>query len=356
MTLDDLSEGTRRDRVRMTSAGRGLLLGGLVAGVLAQLAGSRWLQLAGVAMLALLVTGFVLVPRGRRLPQVVVDTDRRAVVGEPVELRVTLTGARRNGAAAAIVAIRAFITDDAMVASASLRPAESTSVVVPVTALRRGRLRAFDVELVVSDPFGLFTREHRSEIGADLVVHPPALRVQCPPPSPRRADGDDVSTSGSGGDPFALRDWFAGDAVHDVNWRASARRGQLVVTERSRPGRRAVVVTVSAIDEHELEHAVAVAASAAAAALRAGDAVAVATAGSDVVIPVDRVVDALDHLAAVDADGIGARAEPRWLQRLPTGVEVWIAGGAPLAGTERHVVSTVVAAAPDSAAVPAVAR
>ena len=98
-------------------------------------------------------------------------------------------------------------------------------------------LRAFD-------PLGFLTWESTVEARRELRVYPraEALRRVLSPRETQLSSGDEVSRLKGEGIEFAdLRRFASGDAVRRVNWRASARRGELWVSE-SHPERNTDVI------------------------------------------------------------------------------------------------------------------
>jgi uncharacterized protein (DUF58 family) len=85
------------------------------------------------------------------------------------------------------------------------------------------------------DAFGLFVHDDRIQGGAALKVYPreEALRRLVRPLETQPYSGDEVSRRRGEGIEFAdMRPFAFGDALRHINWRASARRGQLWVNER----------------------------------------------------------------------------------------------------------------------------
>lgn len=102
-----------------------------------------------------------------------------------------------------------------------------------VGALRRGAYRLGEMRVSVSDWLGLFEEQARVPARARLVVYPPSVPVpdfsrlrrlptgpRRDPPSPFR---DDL--------PAGVRPYVRGDPLAAVAWKASARRGDLVVRD-----------------------------------------------------------------------------------------------------------------------------
>jgi uncharacterized protein (DUF58 family) len=183
----------------------------------------------------------------------------------------------------------------------TLRAGDRAVAQRPALPVRRGRwTTGGDLVVESFSPLGGFVRRTTRTIDGGWFVHPaaaPPLRV------PEVAGGDLLGASpsrrsGSGTDFLGIREWRSGDPSSSIHWRASARRDQLVVLERERPGRPAVVVAVGiAGDGDDWEHALARVAATAIRALRSGRPV-VLLAETDYVTP-KAAGDMLDWFAAV---------------------------------------------------------
>lgn len=100
------------------------------------------------------------------------------------------------------------------------------------------------VYLRVFDPLGFLSWESTVDARQELRVYPreDALRRVLSPRETQLSSGDEVSRQKGEGIEFAdLRRFAAGDPVRRINWRASARRGELWVSE-SHPERNTDVI------------------------------------------------------------------------------------------------------------------
>jgi uncharacterized protein (DUF58 family) len=140
---------------------------------------------------------------------------------------------------------------------------------------RRGALRFQGFRVITRFPFGLFAKSLWIERPADAIVYP--TLVSLPPPPVResvRSLGDEASgRSDDESEVAGLRAFAPGDAPRRVHWRASWRRGALLVrdAEGDVAGETEVVLrTRGAPPGDPFERAVERAAGQAEAALRAG--------------------------------------------------------------------------------------
>lgn len=122
----------------------------------------------------------------------------------------------------------------------SLRPGERTYVTVPVRAASRGRIRLNAVRVSTSFPFGIFTKSVLIPLEDELVVFPPLARLLGPLEQVSRrseAAAHSMAPGRTKGDEefYGVREFRAGDNPKRIHWRRSARTGQLMVREMSKP-------------------------------------------------------------------------------------------------------------------------
>jgi uncharacterized protein (DUF58 family) len=125
-----------------------------------------------------------------------------------------------------------------------LRRDERREVELVVQAERWGGYRVGELFLHARDPFGLFRYEARVDRSRPLKVYPRPERVDAVlrPAQTQVFTGNYVSRDRGEGIEFAdLRPFAPGDRIRRINWRASARRGELWVNEYH-PERNADVV------------------------------------------------------------------------------------------------------------------
>jgi uncharacterized protein (DUF58 family) len=102
-------------------------------------------------------------------------------------------------------------------------------------AERRGGFRLGHVDVRARDPFGLVAHTARldSPVALKVFPRPEPLRDLLRPAETQLYAGDELSRRKGEGTEFAdLRPFAFGDRVRRINWRASARRGELWVNEQ----------------------------------------------------------------------------------------------------------------------------
>ncbi len=105
-----------------------------------------------------------------------------------------------------------------------------------LTAPARGPLRLAGFRVSTRFPFGLFAKSLLLEAPAETLVYPALDLVRAlPAGGPGRSTGEARSrTQGRGTEAAGLRAFRSGDSARSVHWRASARRGALLVRDRER--------------------------------------------------------------------------------------------------------------------------
>jgi uncharacterized protein (DUF58 family) len=119
--------------------------------------------------------------------------------------------------------------------SVRLAAGEQRTLAVPLTCRRWGAYALGQVQLRAHDRFRLFTWERQLDGQAVLKVFPvpDALRALVRPFETQVATGSHVAPQRGDGIEFAeLRPFLPGDRPRSINWRATARRGALMVNQR----------------------------------------------------------------------------------------------------------------------------
>jgi uncharacterized protein (DUF58 family) len=223
---------------RSVSSKLGAYVGLAGLGLLAALATGRPELAAVAAPFALVAAAGLLLSGDPRVEVAAAALERdRALEGDELSLRLVLTAERTvprlelllrlpPGLALAEgrnpVAIR-LAADDPRTLDLRLRCERWGGYLVGETLVR------------AHAAFGLFAHDRRFPAGSELKVYPrqEALRHLVPPLETQPYSGDEVSRRRGEGIEFAdLRPFAYGDPVRHINWRASARRGQLWVNQR----------------------------------------------------------------------------------------------------------------------------
>lgn len=222
-----------------------LLLLGVVAVVLRPGAGTVWLWLLVVVLLA--VADRLLAPAPTSLT-LVREPTAPVRLGDPTATRVVATnGSRRR--------VRALVRDAWQPTAGatgnrhrvSLSPGDGVLLVTPLAPRRRGDLRALGVTVRCPGPLGLAARQATLEVPGVVRALPPfGARRHLPSRLARLRDLDGraaVRVRGQGTEFDSLRDYVRGDDVRSIDWRASSRHRTVVVrTWQPERDRRVVIV------------------------------------------------------------------------------------------------------------------
>ena len=184
-----------------------------------------------------------------RAPEVDVQLElhvERVFEGEEVEVTVTVES--RTGVAdlelALLLPPGLAAEDHGNATTLRLRPGERRELPVRLSVERWGGYSLGDLVVRARDPLGLVHWEGRLDRRRPLKAYPRPARVDelLQPSQTQVFSGNYVSRERGEGIEFAdLRPFSPGDRVRRVNWRASARRGELWVNEYH-PERNADVV------------------------------------------------------------------------------------------------------------------
>jgi uncharacterized protein (DUF58 family) len=269
-------------------------------------------ELAAVAapFAIFLVVGFALAPDPSYELGVSVDRTT-AVEGELLDVRIDVRCTRPAGR----LEVQASVPVGLDLASSagstlSLADGEMRRLTIPTRCTRWGSFGIGAVTIRAYDRLGLFRYDARREAQIALKVYPSGerLRTLVRPARTLRLVGSLISREhGEGIELAEVRPFRPGDRVRSMNWRASARRGDLWVTDRHPERNADVVIFVDAYtdlvasDGSSLEIAVRAAASIADAHLAVRDRVGLVTFGGALrwLVPGDgrrqlyRIVDAL---------------------------------------------------------------
>jgi uncharacterized protein (DUF58 family) len=216
----------------------------------------------------------------------------RALVGDQVTVELTLRAGTRVERLEVLLVVPPGMDGpaggSAWATAMALAAGEERTLTVPLTCRRWGAYWLGDVHLRAHDRFRLFTWERRLEQPASLKVFPlpETLRTLVRPRQTQVSTGSHVAAQRGDGIEFAdLRPFLPGDRPRSINWRATARRGGLMVNQRHPERATEVVLFLDSFQDvrgtagSTLDQAVGAAASLAAAYLRQRDRVGLVSFG-----------------------------------------------------------------------------
>ena len=219
----------------LTRRGRSFVVVGLVALLVAMLAGQRDVMRLALLLLALPVVAAVLVSRARlRLSCERSVQPAQVTLGSPMRGRITLG---QDGRLPAGI----LMLEDEVPRELGPRPrflvdkadlSWRREVEYPMLGRVRGRFSTGPLRVRTTDPFGLVQLDRQFLATSDVMVTPQVF-----PLPPLRATGGGGSTGEArphrigivGQDDALVREYRRGDEVRRIHWRSTAHRGELMV-------------------------------------------------------------------------------------------------------------------------------
>lgn len=241
--LESMKHRMRRRRMPILPA-LGLFLAIILVGVPAFFQANNLLVLlfgviVSISVVAAVASRFML--RGVSVHRLLPD---HAEVGEPVRIRYRLSSQSRWFPSFCISVrdtLPDSLTDDRSSAWVMhLGPGDTVHGDAVITPVQRGRLEFRRVVMESTFPYGMLRRRRKVTQPQELVVFPRRYRLRSRlmhQLTSEATDGPHASKArGAGQEWFGTRVARPGDPWRDMNWKASAHRGQLVALDRVRPG------------------------------------------------------------------------------------------------------------------------
>jgi uncharacterized protein (DUF58 family) len=175
-----------------------------------------------------------------RAPRIEVEVElggERALEGELLDVRVRLGSADAVERLDVLLELPAGLEVESGDNPTTLRLVEGGERVLPLRlrCSRWGAFRVGRIHLRTHDHFGMFRHEVVVDARRPLKVYPTeeSVRTLLRPSETQVFSGNHVARQKAEGIEFAdIRQFVAGDRVRHVNWRATARRGELWVNEQ----------------------------------------------------------------------------------------------------------------------------
>jgi uncharacterized protein (DUF58 family) len=161
----------------------------------------------------------------------------RLLEGDELEAEIDLTAQRPVERLEVLLELPPGVTlvEGRNPAAVRLSAGKPRTLHLRLRAARWGAFRVGEGEVRARDPFGLFTQTGRFDRPTAVKAFPKqeSLRSLLRPAETQLFAGDELSRRKGEGTEFAdLRPFVYGDRVRRINWRASARRGELWVNEQ----------------------------------------------------------------------------------------------------------------------------
>lgn len=122
----------------------------------------------------------------------------------------------------------------AHVQSFAMLPFERVFRTIDVVCSRRGRHRFARSEIISGDPLGIRPRSMTIDTAQEIIVYPKMFRILVPSLFSRTPLGDERAKRHLLGDPtrvVGMRPYRQGDPLRHIDWRATARRSELLVRD-----------------------------------------------------------------------------------------------------------------------------
>ncbi len=275
--------------MRPTRAGIGLTVVGIGCLIIGRVFGTTELYYLA-AMAAVAIVGAVLYTANARLDLTVgrVANPTRLRVGTPARIDLSLYNQGKRKTPVLQVQDNVQNSTGASLLLAPITPNDEARIAYRLPTRRRGELTVGPLDLTLGDPLGLTSSTVRASDHVGLLVHPTLVDLgvlNATAGHDPTAEQQQTRALATGGDEFfALRPYVVGDELRRVNWRASARTGDLVVRQEERPRTGRVTVVLDrrreVYDDEGFERAVSAALSVLHAGWRGDDALRFLTTAS----------------------------------------------------------------------------
>lgn len=310
-----------------TRHGWSTLAAAVVSFVVGRLFGLLELYVLGTALVAVLLASLLLV--NRRLPQMQVRRIARpsmVSVGEPARVDIQLANVAHRSTPRLRLWEPVGNRGGAPMQLAPLPPGDVATAAYRVPSAQRGVLRIGPLRAERTDPLGLCRRSDVLAGSGEVLVVPERVPLAFPGLSSNGRLGEHLrmkSWGQTGSEFHSQREYVPGDDLRRINWKSSARSGELIVRETAVEGVRRCVVVLdtmsSQYDPDSFERAVVAAASVVAGANAMGIATRLVAPGIDLRGPevahdslrwlatVEPGEDLVDHTASgrTHSDGLG---------------------------------------------------
>ncbi len=229
----------KRYRVKITRWGYFYILITILIGLGAANTGNNLLYLLAAALLALMmVSGLSSIVNLTGL-EVTMTPPQEVFASQPAPFRVTLKR-HKWPLPSTLVGVRALGKE---VKGIIVSPHSQVETILWLSFPQRGRARLHQAEIFSAFPLGFFTRSRMVDVNMELLVYPKPI------PTPFRwgqegGYGERASERepGMGDDILELRPYKEGDTLKRIDWKATARKGELIVREMaSHHGDRVIV-------------------------------------------------------------------------------------------------------------------
>ncbi len=232
----------KRYRVKITRWGYLYILITIIIAMGAANTGNNLLYLLSSALLALMMISGISSIANLTGLEVTISPPQEIFASHPAPFRVTLKR-RRWPLPATLVGVRAQSQEVKGIIMGSPKKEET---IMWLTFPHRGKAKLSSIEVVSAFPLGFFTRSRKIEVNQELLVFP------SPIPTPfKKGEGEGQGeyspgkSKGMGDEVLELRPYQEGDPLKRMDWKATARKGELIVREMADAQGDMVIVQVN---------------------------------------------------------------------------------------------------------------
>ncbi len=231
MTLGEIRWRRYHRAERLTRSGLLFFLAIVGIGAVAINSGNNLLYLVFSALLSALIFSGLLSVANLRHTGVSLDAGDDVYAGRPARLVVIIRNSGSFPLFFATVVLRvggdAFTLDVPFVAAHA-----AVELPLTLTLPARGRVSGLWAEIMSTFPFGIVQMRIQVPVAGELVVYPRVQPVVVRSEHERGEYRLEKARAGGDGDFFSLREYRDGDDARRIDWKVSARRGELHVVER----------------------------------------------------------------------------------------------------------------------------
>ncbi len=133
---------------------------------------------------------------------------------------------------------------------------KNEQLAIPVIFRKRGVRKIINFKISSSFPFSFFTREENFNLNLEITVFPEIFDVSKRIKSFReRFSSGEIESQkpGTGGDFLGLREYYDGDPVRLIHWKASARNDELYTKIFLGPGWKEIILSEDDLTESDFE-------------------------------------------------------------------------------------------------------
>lgn len=222
-------------RTGLTRTGAAALVAAVVIWIVARVVAGRAMYIVAYGLLLGVGMSIALAPRRVRLTADRQGLYPRVPAGEELEVHLVLAAPRRVSTLVLEEQIPPSVGPSVRVPVARLASGATMEHVYRLRLPRRGVYQVGPLVAISSDPLGLATRTTVVAPAFELLVHP-RIEAMADRPLTRQFEDPPIRPPvsrpwPSGLEFFGLRQYTPGDDLRRINWRASARTGELMVRE-----------------------------------------------------------------------------------------------------------------------------